>query len=217
MSLGWARSRSPWRRSLVAWPSFADSDRQYRSLEALAPLVEPGSAIAELGLGPEDPTRTYSLGPAYGRILATRGGRLVYAFTDSAVSPVVLTRRYQWNEMLQRIAFDTWQFSPPHDLKRFRYIFVLTSNPTLQWEAIVVLAVEARLVAQQGEWTLFESKLPLVPLTSSDVLLESPEPDTMRTRVKALIEALRSKPDAPQVETPPEQSPEGGATNVRSL
>ena len=49
---------------------------------------------------PGRPPRTYSLGTAAGRILATRGGRLVYAFTDSPVSPVILQRKFQWNESL---------------------------------------------------------------------------------------------------------------------
>ncbi len=187
----------------AAWPSFADSNRQYQRLERLIPLVEPGSALAELDLGPGDPSRTYSLGPAYGRILATRGGRLEYAFTDSSISPVFLRARYQWNESLVRIAFDSWKFMPSHDLRRFRYVLIRTRDPVLQWEASYVLAREARVVAQEGEWILLESKLPVVSLLSPDVPLETPPPETMRQRVQSFIDAWRASQGGAPPSAPP--------------
>ena len=65
----------------------------------ILPFIEPGHALAEVDLGPGDPTRSYSLGPAYGRILATKGGRLAYSFTDSPIYPMVIAQPYQWNEV----------------------------------------------------------------------------------------------------------------------
>ncbi|MBV9945484.1 MAG: hypothetical protein JOZ69_01395, partial [Myxococcales bacterium] len=106
----------------VAWPSFADAGREHARLERILPLIEPGSAVAAIQLGSGDPTRTFSLGSAGGRVLATRGGRLSYAFTDSPISPVVIARRYQWNESLVRLGFRPWDLRPAHDLKLFQYL-----------------------------------------------------------------------------------------------
>ena len=193
---------------LVAGPSFVDSNREYKALQPLIDRIAKGSAVAEVDLGPGDPSRTYSLGPADGRVLAERGGRLVYAFTDSSVSPMVLRRKYQWNESLIRVGFDSWRFSPAHDLKRYRYVMIRTQNPGIKWMASFALAQEATLVAEEGEWALFESKLDLLPLLSPDEMLPEPKPETMRDRVHQIQEALRDRPDAPQVEVPPEKSGE---------
>jgi hypothetical protein len=192
---------------LVAWPSFADSSRQYRALEAITAYVDPGSAVASIDLGPGDPSRNYSLGPAAGRILAERGGRLVYAFTDSPVSPVVLARRYQWNESLVRVAFDSWAFRPAHDLKRFRYLLVRTTDPVRAWIATFALADEAEYVAEEGEWVLYRSRLPVAPLTSPDWPLEKPPPPSMREKLADVSQKLKeSIQGAPDVEVPPEPS-----------
>jgi hypothetical protein len=176
----------------TAWPAFADSDRAYREFDELLPHIEPGSAVASVDLE-VDPTRSYSLRPAAGRVLATRGGRLYYAFTDSPVSPIVLRRRYQWNESLLRIGRDAWSFMPAHDLKRYRYVLVRTQDPMITEAAAYSLSAEANLVARSGEWSLFESKLPLVSLTSPDAPLEDPTPQTIRQRIEKLLDDLRNQ------------------------
>jgi len=190
---------------LVAWPSFADSSRQYRALEAIIAHVQPGSAVASVDLGPGDPSRNYSLGPAAGRVLAERGGRLVYAFTDSPVSPVVVARRYQWNESLVRVGFDSWAFRPAHDLKRFRYLLLRTTDPVRVWIATYALADEAEYVTEEGEWVLYRSRLPVAPLTSPDWPLEKPPPPSMREKLSDVARKLKeSMQSAPDVEVPPE-------------
>lgn len=192
-------------------PSFVDSDREYSSLAPLMAKVAPGSAVAAIDLGPWDPSRTFSLGPAVGRIMATRGGRLAYAFTDSAVSPVVLPRRYQWTESLVRVGPDSIRFMPAHDFKRFRYVLLRAADPGLKWMASYALASEATLVDEVGEWALFESKLDLVPLTSRDVPLETPTPETLRQRLGDLFAAARaqgsSAPPLPSAGAPGEPTP----------
>jgi hypothetical protein len=182
----------------AAVPSFTDSDRQHRSLESLVAYIEPGSAVAEIDLGPGDPLRNYSLGPAYGRVMAERGGRLVYAFTDSPVSPVMIRPEVQWNESLWRVAYNTWKFRPAHDFKLFRYVLVRTQDERLAWEATMVTAAEAEFVAEAGEWVLLRSKLPVVPLVSPEPRMETPVPEAMDDRVLALRRALReqAKPGA---------------------
>jgi hypothetical protein len=190
---------------LVVWPSFADASRVHRALADLMPYIEPGSAVAPIDLGPGESARTYSLGPAPGRILATRGGRLVYAFTDSPVSPVVLDRKYQWNESLIRVGFDSWGFRPEHDLKRFRYVLVRTTDPALIWLSALVLQPTAEYVAEEGEWLLLRSRMPVVPLLSPDQPLERARPPSMRELIAAAAKRLaEEQPGAPDVVVPPE-------------
>jgi hypothetical protein len=189
---------------LVAGPAFADSDRQYRDLEGLIDRVALGSAVAGIDLSPGDPSRTYGVGPGYARVLATRGGRLVYAFTDSPISPMVLARRYQWNESLTRIGWDPWRFAPSHDLRHFRYVMIRTRDPILKWMVSFAIAEEARLVDEAGDWALFESKLPVAAPTSPEELPAGPLTDTMRERIRQVKDALRdSRPDTQEVEVPP--------------
>lgn len=174
----------------TALPSFTDSDRQHRYLESLVGYIEPGSAVCELDLGPGDPLRNYSLGPAYGRVMAERGGRLVYAFTDSPVSPVMIRPDVQWNESLWRIGYNTWRFRPAHDFELFRYVVVRTQDARLAWEATMAASPEAELVAEAGEWLLLRSKLPVVPLVSREPPMETPPPESIDERVLALRREL---------------------------
>lgn len=177
---------------LVGWPAFADSGREYASLDALLPSIAPGSAVAELELGPDDPSRSFKLGTASGRVLATRGGRIAYSFTDSPIFPVVIPKRYQWNEPAVRIAFDCWKFEPSHDLRRFRYVLVHAGDPALLWLATYVLQPEAVPIAERGEWVLYESKLALSPIVSADVPLDNPRAASFRDRMKEVTANLRS-------------------------
>jgi hypothetical protein len=186
---------------LVAWPSFADSSRAYQALETLLPRIEPGSAVAELNLGPGDPERNFSLGTSGGRVLATRGGRLGYAFTDSPASPVIVARAYQWNEQLIRLGFDCWAFRPEHDFKSFRYALVRVSDVPLAELAQASMAPEGRYVASAGEWMLFESTLPVVPPASRAVHLPQPPPEQLRERAARIVSLLQRSPAM----VPPEQ------------
>jgi hypothetical protein len=175
---------------LICWPAFVDSSREYLALDDIVLWVEPGSAVAEIDLGPGDPSRAYSLGPASGRLLATRGGRLSYAFTDSPISPMVVAPPYQWNESLSRLAYDGWSFRPAHDLKLFKYVLLRTTDPRLELMAIVALHDETEYVAESGEWVLLKSKLPVVSTTSAEVPLESPPPETMRDRIQKMVAVI---------------------------
>lgn len=175
----------------AAVASFVDSDEQHRSLEKLMAYIEPGSAVAELDLGPGDPLRNYSLGPAYGRVMAERGGRLVYSFTESPVSPVMIRPELQWNDALRRVAYNTWKFRPAHDFRLFRYVLLRTQDPELAREATFVALPESDFVAEAGEWVLLRSKLAVIPPASPEPPMESPEPEAMDDRIHALRRALR--------------------------
>jgi hypothetical protein len=195
---------------LATWPSFADSGRSYRTLEDLLPLIERGSAVAELDLGPGDPARTFSLGPSGGRVLAARGGRLDFAFTDSPVSPVIIPKPIRWNESLIRLGFDGWAFRPEHDFRSFRYALVRTTDANVAALAQLTLEPEGRYVATAGEWVLFESTLPVVPVTSPQVHMPQPPPEQLRDRAARIVERMGG---VPTISVPPEQQPDPAAPN----
>jgi hypothetical protein len=192
----------------VALPSFVDSDREYRLLEQVMPFIELGSAVAVLNLS-GDPGRTYSLGPAAGRILATRGGRLSYAFTDSPASPVIIPRRYQWNESLVRLGFDCWEFQPAHDFKRFRYALLHATDPEVMQIVSFALQREGQYVTEAGDWALFRSRLPVEPVLSRGAPAETPRPETLRERIRGFYAQFGNPAGGPaSVRPPPDQ---GGA------
>jgi hypothetical protein len=172
---------------LATWPSFADSGRAYQQLDELLPLIVRGSALAELELGPGDPTRTFSTGHADGRVLATRGGRLGFAFTDSPVSPVIIPKPLRWNESLYRLGRDSWAFRPAQDFKSFRYALVRSSDPGGALLVRLALAPEGRFVATAGEWALYESTLEVVPPVSPAVPMPVPPPEPLRVRATRIL------------------------------
>jgi len=198
---------------LVAWPSFVDSARAYQSVEQLMPHIEPGTAVAALDLGPGDASRTFSLGPYGGRVLATRGGRLSYSFTDSPVSPVVVPKQYQWNEALIRTGFDCWAFRPAHDMRSFRYVIVRTSDANVALLAELTLRPEAKPIATAGEWVLFESTLPVIPPASPVLHMDKPPPEELRDRADKLARTMGGLPQivVPGAHEPDLVSPHGQA------
>jgi hypothetical protein len=176
---------------LVELPSFVDSDREYK----LLPQVAVGSAVAPIGLGPDDPARTYSVAPGGGRVLATRGGRMAYAFTYSPISPLVVRQPYQWEGALSRIA--AGDLRPDHDLKMFRYVLAHASDPQMARVGTLALADDATLVDASGAWLLFESKLPLVPLASAALKMEKPPPETIGQRGNRILAEMRGARPSP--------------------
>lgn len=172
---------------LVSAPSFLDSNHEYRELDRLAAYIEPGSAVADVDLGFVDPASTYSLQPAPGRILATRGGRLAVSFTDSPISPVIIPDRYQWNEALFRLGMDSMSFRPASDLRRFRYLLVRFSDVEDAQLTTRALRAEADYVASAGEWLLFRSRLPVVPLLSGEADPDGASHETLRDRIRAML------------------------------
>jgi hypothetical protein len=199
---------------LVAWPSFADSGRAYQSVEQLLPYIQPGSAVAALDLGPGDPSRTFSMGPFGGRVLAERGGRLSYSFVDSPISPVFIPKQYQWNEVLFRTGFDCWSFRPEHDMKSFRYVLMRSSDANVALLGQLTLSPEAKPIANAGEWVLFESTLPVIPPRSPPLHLEKPPPDQLRDRADRLVHTMGG---LPQIVIPGEHEPDLVAPHGQQL
>jgi hypothetical protein len=175
---------------LLMWPEFADSDRAYKELDALLPLITEGSAVAHMELGSNAPERVYSVAGGGARALAVRGGRLLFSFADSPISPVQMTPEYQWNESLRRVAFDAYAFRPAFDCDRYK--FIIAHNPGGSIPRIMERAMlpDARVIGRSGEWLLLESTHVVLPLLSPDAPLPEPHPATLRKRMKLAYQQM---------------------------
>jgi hypothetical protein len=92
---------------------------------------------------------------------------------------------HQWNEPVLRLVRDPTQFRPAHDFRRFRYALVRLAPEYVALSPVVVavMAPEGKLVAESGEWLLFESMLPVDPIDSPDVPLPLPAQESLRERL----------------------------------
>jgi len=175
---------------LVSWPAFADSNRVYSDLEPLLNRIDIGSTVLTLNLGPQDPFRLWSPVDAAGHVLATRGGRALFDFTLSPISPVTQRGDRQWLDPIDRLDGNPYGLRPDFDLRRFRYLLVNTSLPGLGTVVTMALKNEAALKARSGGWYLFESLLPRVPFDSDDAEVPEPHPPTLRHKLRDVAREL---------------------------
>jgi hypothetical protein len=183
---------------LVSWPAFADSNRVYSDLEPLLDRIDIGSPVLTLNLGPQNPFRLWSPVDAAGHVLATRGGRALFDYTLSPISPVTQRSDRQWVISVDRLDGNPYGLRPDFDLRRFRYLLVNTSLPGLATVVTMALKEEASLKAQSGGWYLFESLLPRVPFDSDDADLPEPHPPTLRHKLRDVARDLgESIPEPP--------------------
>lgn len=169
-------------------PSFGAADRDFRDLDAVLAQVAPCSAVAQLDLTPRAPGPMAPVPGAAARVLAVRGGRLLFSFTDASISPVVVRRAHQWNEPVLRIVRDPTEFRPAHDFRRFRYALVRLAPEYVALSPVIaaVMAPEGKLVAQSGDWLVFESTLPVDRIDSPDAPPPVPPQESLRERLSAL-------------------------------
>jgi hypothetical protein len=196
-----AGGRTPrWAPALGAFPvamlaatlgAFVEQDESYRALDRVLARMEDGSAVAQLDLTPRDPGPMAPVVGAAARALAVHGGRLLFSFTDAPALPIKMPVRYQWNEPVLRLAPTPFAFMPAFDLLRFRYVLVYERARAMDAVLETSFGPEARLVTKEGPWLLFESTLPLVPLTAGDASLPSPRPEVLADRVRRALAARR--------------------------
>ena len=171
---------------LLALPQLQAAEQQSRAIEPLLARVEPDSAVAVLHFGKYqrgllfDPT---SLG---NRVLAQRGGRLLSSFTEYPIAPVVVRRDLRWDSMLLRVSEKSGLFEPGVDLMRIRWVVAHVHEPLVTDLVTRALSGEAHLVDASGEWLLFRSTLPPVPLDSPDGP-SSPDAETLQDRVTSAL------------------------------
>jgi len=183
---------------LVSWPAFADSNRVYSDLEPLLDRIDIGSTVLTLNLGPQEPFRLWSPVDAAGHVTASRGGRALFDYTLSPISPVTQRGDKQWVKPIDRLDGNPFGLRPDWDLRRFRYLLVNTSWPGLATVVAMAIKQEASLKAQSGGWYLFESLLPQVPFDSDDADLPEPRPVTLRHNLRDVARDLgESIPEPP--------------------
>jgi hypothetical protein len=167
----------------LTMPDFIEQDRNYRDLDVVLEKIENKSAVAQLDLDPRPPSVVAPVVGAAARALAVHGGRLLFSFSDAPQAPIQIQKGVAWNEPVLRLANAPYAFMPDHDLRRFRYVLVWLEDRRLEPALTSAFAPEADLVVHKGMWLLFESRLPLAPLTSPDEPLPSPAPETLRERM----------------------------------
>jgi hypothetical protein len=196
---------------LVAWPSFADSHRVYADLEPLLDRIEIGSSVLTLNLGPYyGGRRLWNPVVVEGHVIAVRGGRTMDDYTLSPTSPVAQRADRQWSEAVYRMQLHPYAMRPDWDLTRFRYLLVTTGTPGLAAAVSIALQDDARLIAENGSWYLYESKLPVVPIDAPNAPLPPHPGASLIKRLETVSEALRAQsgesdavaPDEPSTEAP---------------
>jgi hypothetical protein len=176
---------------LISWPAFADSHRVYSDLEPLLDRIAIGSSLMTLNLDrQEDPNRLWSPTDAMGHIVAVRGGRALFDYTLSPISPVTQRANKQWTDPIDRIDENPLGFRPDWDFTRFRYVLFNTKRSALGAAVQMALKDEASLIEQSGDWYLFESRLPRVAFDADDAVPPEPRPPTLRRKLMDLAVKL---------------------------
>jgi hypothetical protein len=187
---------------LAGWPAFADSHRMYSDLEVVMNAMEPGSTVAAINLGPDPDNRLWNPIAAMGHVVAEHGGRALFDYTQSPISPIAQRPEKEWANVTDRMSRDPLSFRPAWDFTRFRYLLLVTRDKPLGVWVTMALRKEARFVTAEGDWYLFESLLPRVPIDADDAPLPEPRPPTLRKllrdvagEVRAVGDRAAAKPD----------------------
>ncbi len=102
--------------------------------------------------------------------------------TDYTQSPISVVSQYpnkEWAEVRTRLKRRVFEVRPAWDFTRFRYFVFLCRDPDVTAAISAALADYAHVVAVQGDFVLFESKLPLVPIDADDAPVPIPGPPTL--------------------------------------
>jgi hypothetical protein len=174
---------------LVSWPTFVDSNQQYSQLEALLPRIERGSAVMALNL--ESPAnRLWGPMVMMGHVVAVRGGRSLFDYTQSPTSPVSQYPSKQWPEPISRMEMHPYDMRPDWDFTRFRYLLLSTPKQTIGAALTLALRDDAVLIGAVGDLYLFESRLPLVPIDTDNMPLPTPHPPSLRKKLENVAREL---------------------------
>lgn len=178
---------------LVAIPVFLDADTCFRDLDTVIAPMEMGQAVMEVELGPTPPNRLFSPTTAEGRAVTLKGGRSFFDYTLSHISAAYMKPEYHLPYTYKRLGENAFLFRPEVDLKRFRYVIIHTRDPMRGAAAITAMYPEARFVTHKGEWFLFESNLPLLPMDAPDEPLSDEKATTLHVRVVESLKLLRGR------------------------
>ena len=162
---------------------FAKADRTYRALDGLIARIPRNVAVAQLDLTPRPPSHVAPVPGAASRVQAERGGRMLFAMTDTPPNPVYVPAALRWDEPMRRLAAAPYAFVPGLDLTRFAYVLVYDESTAMRPLVTEALAPEAELLGSEGSWALYRSRLPTEPLTPPDARVPDPLAETLASRV----------------------------------
>ncbi len=177
----------------VELPAFVAADARYRKLDHVIAQIPRNVAVAQLDLTPRSPGHVAPVVAAAGRVLAERGGRMLFAMTDTPPNPVYMAPGLGWNEPVGRLVQTPYAFFPAYDLTRFSYLLERNEDAGERPLVALALAPEAELVIEDGEWSLFRSRLPVVALDAPDRPVPSPPPETLGARVVSLRDSAAAR------------------------
>jgi hypothetical protein len=173
----------------LAFPAFLASDASYRELDSLLGSIEPGSAVASIEL---DPVRRgavnhagYSTRMAQGHIVAERGGRSLFDYTQSPISPALMLSRKRWDRMNVATFLDPVRIRPRAALSHFRYLVIHSTSPDVQMATARALAGAARIAAASSSWVIFESQEEVVRTDAPEGSYPEPVGETLREALAA--------------------------------
>jgi len=176
-------------------PPFIASHVAYRQLDALLPAVEKGSGIFSADLDVELMNainrQGFSARNAQGHIVAKRGGRALADYTQSPISPALVNPAYAW----QVIAKDTYirpsNFRPKLIFASFRYVVLHVADASLALLTQAALDRDARLIAQDSAWLVFESSiLETKSLDEAEPKISFDPQDTLGSRIREIASGV---------------------------
>jgi hypothetical protein len=147
----------------LSLPAFADAAAQHRALDTLYERIDRESAVAVLKYGRE-PLQPYDAANAGNRVLAVRGGRLLFSFAEYPISPVTYAPASRWESVLFRTVDHAPDYRPGLDGRSFHYVLAYIPDRDVAARVAAAFAPEARVAAAAGDWVLFASTLPRGPI-----------------------------------------------------
>ncbi len=175
---------------LAVWvvhvPQFIQADGIYRDFDSLMPRIERGSPVFLSQVSPRG-DELYTMNTLAGHMVAMRGGRTAFDYTQSVLSPVYVTNKCDWPLSRDRLIADTREFRPAYDMRRFRYVIFFAREFDAQRYLEEAMRPEGHFVASKGYWYLFESSLKVRPICSHDWKLADPPPDRVIDRLERIV------------------------------
>jgi hypothetical protein len=172
---------------VAALPQLSAAAAQTAAVEPLIARVDEGSSVAVLHFGKYDHGLLFDPTAFGNRVLAERGGRELASFTEYPIAPVVIAPELRWDSIVLRVSTRSGMVQPATDLARIAWLLVHVHEAALAPLVVRGLDPEAALVDASGEWLLFRSRLPLLPVTAPD----GPPDPTAETLQDRVTRALR--------------------------
>jgi hypothetical protein len=157
----------------VAAPAFVQSHRFNEALDRLMSQMERGQAVIVQPLHPRHPEDLFNA-ISCGRVLAERGGRCLFDFTRTSISPLRMEESLIWSRVGDRGGVRQ-ELRPKEDFRAYRYLVLCCASDPEAEEYRAMLAPYARLVTADDGWLLFESKLPRIAPNAPEKMLFRPD------------------------------------------